>query len=99
MHEKLQCIASEFQKSYSKCNETLNMTSPKEFFKDDLLTRNYLEPICDFLEKNYKTMPKVELEGIKNLVAHLEKTLKEEILNEQKMLQENENYRRRYGWR
>lgn len=94
MQGKLNELSEKFQKSCSQCGQSLNMTSPKEFFKNDLTTKNYLEPICEFLEKNYKTMPKAELEGIKNLVNHLEKTLKEEILNQTKLTQENENYRR-----
>lgn len=94
MREKLENLASNFKNSCQQYDCTLNMTSPKEFFKDDLNSRNYLEPICDFLEKNYRTMPKSELEGIKNLINYLEKTLKQEILNESKLSQENENYRR-----
>ena len=94
IQEKLATLNANFENSCSQCGQVLNMASPKEFFKDDLMTRNYLEPICDFLEKNYKTLPKEELEGIKNLVLHLEKTLKDEILNEKKLSQENETYRK-----
>ncbi len=92
--EKLNNLANQFNQEYSKCGQALDLTSPKEYFRNDLLIKNYLEPICEFLEKNYKRLPKSELEGVKNLIEGLEKSLREEILNETKLTQENENYRK-----
>lgn len=91
---ELENIANNFKTSCAKHEENLNMTSPKEFFKDELSMKNYLQPVCEFLERNYKTMPKSELEGIQKLINHLEKTLKEEILNDKQLAQENELYRK-----
>jgi len=73
--------------------QPLNMVSPKEFFQADMQIRNYLSPIIDFLENNYKQLPKNELESVKNLMQNLENSLREEILNETKLTQDNNNYR------
>ena len=45
------------------------------------------------MEKNYKKLSKNELDGIKNLVKVLENSLRDEILNENRLSDENEVYR------
>ena len=74
-------------------NSCPDMVSPKSYFQGDLASKNYLNPICEFLETNYKKMSKKDLDGVKNLAENLEKTLREEILNDSKLSEENENYR------
>ena len=91
--DNMQKLNSQYENSCSSMKETLNMVSPKEFFKNDVLTRNYLSPIIDFLENNYKKLPKNELENVKNLIQTLENSLREEILNETKLTQDNNDYR------
>ena len=91
---KLQSLNYEFQNACTQCGQPLDMVSPKEYFQEDLKTRNYLEPVCEFLEKNYKKLSKSELDGIKNLVASLENSLRDEILNENQLSDENASYRR-----
>ena len=93
VQNKLQELDYEFQNECIKCEQPLDMLSPREYFKEDLASRNYLEPVCEFLEKNYKKLSKSELEGIKNLAATLENSLRKEILNENQLSTENENYR------
>ena len=94
VQEKLNILANQFKTACSKCGQTLDMTSPRDYFQDDLADKNYIEPICQFLEKNYKQLPKAELEGVKKLIESLEKSLRDEILSETKLNQENENYRK-----
>ncbi len=91
---KLQELDYEFKNACSKCGQPLDMVSPRDYFKDDLATRNYFEPICEFLEKNYDKLSKSELDGIKNLVGAMETSLRDEILNENLLSSENENYRK-----
>ncbi len=91
--QSMQDSNSKYKSACSKCGQPLNMVSPKEFFQEDLSARNYLNPICDFLENNYRQMPKSELESVKNLVNNLENSLRAEILNEKKLSQDNELYR------
>ena len=91
--DNMQKLNSQYENSCSSMKETLNMVSPKEFFQNDVLTRNYLSPIIDFLENNYKKLPKKELENVKNLIQALENSLREEILNETKLTQDNNDYR------
>ena len=90
---KLQELNYGFQSACAQCEQPLDMISPKEYFQEDLKTRNYLEPVCEFLEKNYKKLSKSELEGIKNLVGTIEKSLRDEILNENQLSAENVSYR------
>jgi len=91
--QKMQNLDFKYKDAYSKCGKNFDMISPKEYFQEDLLTKNYLSPICEFLEVNYKKMPKNELLGVKNLVDNLETSLRDEILNENRLAQENELYR------
>jgi len=93
MLNNMQNASNLYKMACSQCGQSLNMVSPREFFKEDLATRNYLSPITDFLENNYKQMPKSELETVKNLIVNLENSLREEILNEAKLSQDNMNYR------
>ncbi len=94
VQEKLIILANQFKTTCSKCGQTLDLTSPRDYFQEDLADKNYIEPICQFLEKNYKQLPKAELEGVKKLIENLEKSLRDEILNETQLNQENENYRK-----
>ena len=94
VQEKLNVVANKFKNACSQCGQTLEMTSPRDYFQEDLVDKNYIEPICQFLEKNYKQLPKTELEGVKKLIENLEKSLRDEILNETQLNQENENYRK-----
>ena len=85
--QKLQAV------NYQMQNNCADMVSPKDYFQNDLAAKNYLVPICEFLETNYKKLSKKELDGVKNLVENLEKSLRDEILNDSKLSLENENYR------
>ncbi|MCQ2957379.1 MAG: hypothetical protein MJ180_00590 [Candidatus Gastranaerophilales bacterium] len=69
-------LATTYNDALSSNEQTLNMVSPKSFFQDDMKTRNYLTPIIEFLENNYKKMPKAQLEGVKNLISNLENSLR-----------------------
>jgi len=89
----MQKLNSQYEHASASMNNSLNMVSPKEFFQNDVSTRNYLSPIIDFLENNYKKLPKNELESVKNLIQTLENSLREEILNETKLIQDNNDYR------
>lgn len=91
--DKLMSLNSQYKIACDKCGNDLNMLSPKEYFKEELVTKNYLAPISDFLENNYKKMTKSELDNVKNLIANLENSLREEILLEVSLKNENENYR------
>ena len=90
---KLQELDYDFKNACSKCEQPVDMVSPKEYFQEDLASKNYLAPVCEFLEKNYNKLSKSELDGIKNLLASLENSLRDEILSENKLSNENENDR------
>jgi len=89
----MQNASNNYKTACSQCGQQLNMLSPKEFFEEDVKTRNYLAPVSDFLESNYRQMPKSELESVKNLITSLENSLRDEILNENKLAQDNASYR------
>ena len=76
---RLQKLNYDFKNACIQCEQPLDMISPREYFQEDLKTKNYLEPVSEFLEKNYNKIPKKELEGIKNLVLTLENSLREII--------------------
>lgn len=90
---RLQKLNYDFKNACIQCEQPLDMVSPREYFREDLKTKNYLEPVSEFLEKNYNKLSKNELEGIKNLVLTLENSLRDEILNENQLSSENTNYR------
>ena len=90
---KLQELNYNFKNACSQCEQPMDMVSPSEYFQDDLTSKNYLAPVCEFLEKNYKKLSKNELGEIKNLVLTLENSMRNEILNENQLQNENENYR------
>ncbi len=93
IQEKMQAVGVNYKQGCEKCDKTFGMVSPKEYFHEDLKDKNYLASVSEFLEKNYKKMPKAELEGIKNLISVLETSLREEILNEKALADENVAYR------
>lgn len=93
INNKLTDLQSQYKSACEKCGSDLNMLSPKDYFQNDISIKNYLAPISDFLEMHYKKMTKTELDGVKNLIANFEKSLREEILNEISLNQQNEAYR------
>ena len=93
VNNKLNELNYQFQNACQNCGQPLDMVSPTEYFQEELKTKNYLSPVCEFLEKNYKKLSQKELGEIKNLVNTLENSLRDEILNENRLSAENETYR------
>lgn len=93
INNKLTDLHSQYKSACEKCGSELNMLSPKDYFQNDISIKNYIAPISEFLETHYKKMTKTELDAVKNLISDFEKSLREEILNEISLNQQNEAYR------
>ena len=91
--EQLKNLKSLYQDTTQKYSQLLDLAAPHEFFAQDQATSNVYPIISEFLETNYRQLPKQDLENIKSLIGNLKEVLREEILKELEAEKENENYR------
>ncbi len=91
---QLQDLQSLYKDTTQKYSQLLDLAAPQEFFAQDQANSNVYPLISEFLETNYRQLPKQDLENIKTLVGNLREVLREEILKELEVEKQNENYRK-----